>query len=454
MPDVFLVIGGSGFLGRHIVQQLVDRGDVVNVLDIVQRYDDVPFFPADITDQAQVAAVLRKTGTTCVIHTASPPAALELQDTDVYFRVNVGGTKAIIAAAVETGVRKLVFTSSAGIVFVGDDLIDVDERTPIPAKHNSAYDESKAQAEAVVLEANGKGGLLTVALRPAGIFGPGDRQAMTGLAEVYERGQTNFQIGDNTNLFDWTYVGNVAAAHLLAADRLDDPLPAPLLSKLKELPTSSDQVPPLTTKEAEIVHRGLPAITLTTGTHRIPTSKARPLGPCVTPPPDADAISAAWNEPITSEERPVVRTRFDALSEPAIARAKLEAPDRSPLHVAGQAFFITNGEPCYFWDFTRIVWYHLDVAFPEKAEQRRQKRQWVFSKDVGLALASAAEWWGWLTGRPVTLTRFKVAYSCANRWHNIEKARRLLGYEPKVGVEEGVRRMVEWYLKDLEGRKK
>jgi sterol-4alpha-carboxylate 3-dehydrogenase (decarboxylating) len=171
MPDIYLVIGGSGFVGRHIVQQLLDRGDTVSTLDIVQRYHDVPFYPADITDQAQVAAALRSSGTTCIIHTASPPAALKLEDPDLYWRVNLGGTKAIIAAAVETGVRKLVFTSSAGVVFNGADLIDVDERTPFPEKPMDAYTESKAKAEEAVLEANGKHGLLTVALRPAGIFG-------------------------------------------------------------------------------------------------------------------------------------------------------------------------------------------------------------------------------------------------------------------------------------------
>jgi sterol-4alpha-carboxylate 3-dehydrogenase (decarboxylating) len=77
----------------------------------------------------------------------------------------------VIAAAVATGVRKLVFTSSAGVVFNGEDLIDVDERLPPPEKPLDAYNESKAKAEEAVLAANGKGGLLTVALRPAGIFG-------------------------------------------------------------------------------------------------------------------------------------------------------------------------------------------------------------------------------------------------------------------------------------------
>lgn len=110
-----------------------------------------------------------QSGTTCIIHTASPPAGLK--DEGLYYRVNVEGTKAIIAAAVETGVRKLVFTSSAGVVFNGTDIINGDERLLPPTVPMDAYNDSKAQAEAAVLAANGKDGLLTVALRPASIFG-------------------------------------------------------------------------------------------------------------------------------------------------------------------------------------------------------------------------------------------------------------------------------------------
>lgn len=81
------------------------------------------------------------------------------------------GTKTVIAAAQSLGIPKLVFTSSAGLVFSGNSLVDTDERMPVPEVHMDGYNESKALAEEAVLGANGKKGLWTVALRPAGIFG-------------------------------------------------------------------------------------------------------------------------------------------------------------------------------------------------------------------------------------------------------------------------------------------
>lgn len=184
--DNYIVFGGSGFVGRHIVEQLLARGDTVSVFDIVQKYHDTPFYTGDITEEEQVADALRKvrcsilwrvyslnrlfqSGATCIFHTVSPPHGM--QDPALYWKVNVDGTRAIVSAAQSQGVRKLVFTSSAGLIFNGGDLINVDERSKAPEKAMDAYNESKKEAEEMVLAANGQKGLLTVSLRPAGIFG-------------------------------------------------------------------------------------------------------------------------------------------------------------------------------------------------------------------------------------------------------------------------------------------
>jgi sterol-4alpha-carboxylate 3-dehydrogenase (decarboxylating) len=255
---------------------------------------------------------------------------------------------------------------------------------------------------------------------------------MAGLYQVYLRKQTHFQIGDNTNLFDWTYVGNVARAHLLAADKLSSPpiTPPTKMESERALPRE------VTTEEQNLISSHLPSIDLTTGFHRIPTCEARPLGPYVTPPPNAEKISAAFTslhpEP---SNRPVVRSRFDPLSVESLSKQA-----ESPLQVAGQAFFITNGEPVYFWDFPRAVWTLLDAALSNDS------KKWgliKLPKSVGLVAATGAEWFDWLIGREPTFTRYKVNYSCATRWHNIEKARRVLGYEPEVGLGEGIRLTVE-----------
>jgi sterol-4alpha-carboxylate 3-dehydrogenase (decarboxylating) len=269
---------------------------------------------------------------------------------------------------------------------------------------------------------------------------PGDRQFMSGLYKVYENGQTHFQIGENTNLFDFTYVANVARAHLLAADKLVPPSSPQTVVENDKLP--DHEAYPLTQAEEDIIGYPIRPIDLTTGSHRIPTCESRPLGPYLTLPPNAEIISTAFSSPTPPPSTlPVLRSRFDALTEDSIAHTKAANNGVSPLQVAGQAFFITNGEPCYFWDMPRAVWHELDAIYPEARKSKR--RQITLPKTLGLAAATGAEWYSWLVGKDPTFTRFKVSFSCATRWYNIEKARRVLGYEPEVALDEGIKRMVD-----------
>ncbi|KAJ1731730.1 erg26, C-3 sterol dehydrogenase [Coemansia sp. Benny D160-2] len=230
--EIYLVIGGEGFLGRAIVEALAERRertgsrDEIRVLDIRQNFADesVEFFQGDICNAADVdAAVLGSSSggrtATVVIHTASPvmkaPEAL-------HTRVNVEGTRMLLERCRVAGVDKFVFTSSASVVYSGAPLVYVDEESAgYPESFADHYSATKATAEKMVLQYNDPHGMRTAAIRPSGIFGPGDRQTTPGALAAQRRGlPVLIQVGDNTAPFDFTYVGNIADAHLLCADKL------------------------------------------------------------------------------------------------------------------------------------------------------------------------------------------------------------------------------------------
>ena len=129
-----------------------------------------------------------QSGATCVIHTASPVPGSK--NTALFWKVNVDGTKAVIKASEELGVRKLVYTSSAGVAFNGSDVINADERRAPPLPPMDVYNETKTKAEELVIQANGEKGLLTVALRPAGIFGYENSAVFLGSAHLRHHVQT------------------------------------------------------------------------------------------------------------------------------------------------------------------------------------------------------------------------------------------------------------------------
>lgn len=151
-------------------------------------------------------------------------------------------------------------------------------------------------------------------------------------------GKLKFQIGNGKNLFDWTYVGNVIDAHVLAAQAL-----------LRQLQT-----------------------------------------------------------PVTDES----------------------------LHVDGQGFVITNDEHIPFWDFARAV--GEAAGYPTPKEQVKS-----IPKIVGLTMALIAEWITWITsfGRKQSrMNRLGIRYSCMTRTYKIDKAKRALGYKPRVSLQEGIKR--------------
>lgn len=211
-----LVTGGCGFLGRHIVEFLLEVGAQVRVFDIrineFGKPGQIDFRQGNIMDVEQLKSAIR--GCFAVIHAASPAPTCGIAK--LFHDVNVVGTSNVIAACRSVGCTRLVYTSSASVVFDGKDQQYWDEDHPVDLPGNDPYINSKSAGEKLVLEA-ADSELATVSLRPHGIFGPRDPHLVPKLVQTARDGKHKFIIGDGANLVDFTFVRNVVYAHLLAA---------------------------------------------------------------------------------------------------------------------------------------------------------------------------------------------------------------------------------------------
>ena len=220
--SIMLVVGGSGFLGQHLVEHILtkDWDAKVRIFDIrppqnAISHPRVEFFQGNICSVDDLVKACD--GVQTIFHTASPP---EGRGRQLYEMVNVTGTNNVIEAAKRAKVPQIVFTSTASVVFDGHHVVNGDETMPYVTSFLDPYIETKIIAEKAILKANGQGGLKTCALRPSGIFGPRDAQAWPGIIEAGKKGQSKYQLGNGENLMDWTFVENVAHAHCIAAEKL------------------------------------------------------------------------------------------------------------------------------------------------------------------------------------------------------------------------------------------
>ncbi len=213
-----LVTGAGGFLGRYIVEKLLERGDTVRGLGR-NKYPElenvgVECFQADIQDKNAVKNACE--GMDVVFHTAAIAGIWGAWKE--FYEINTYGTDNVIAGCKAAGVPRLVFSSSPSVTFNGVDQCGVDESVPYATNWLCHYPHSKALAEKSVLAANDKD-LMTCALRPHLIWGPRDHHLIPRLIDRAKSGKLRI-VGDGANRIDTVYVANAADAHLQAADQL------------------------------------------------------------------------------------------------------------------------------------------------------------------------------------------------------------------------------------------
>ncbi|HWA25217.1 MAG TPA: NAD-dependent epimerase/dehydratase family protein, partial [Lacunisphaera sp.] len=212
------ITGASGFIGGKIAERLLADGRRVRVLsrrplpELEAR--GVEVIPGDLHD---VHALQRGCASAeTVFHVAGRVGVWGSRRE--FFRVNVDGTRNVIAACREAGVLRLVYTSSPSVVYHGGDLRNVNESAPLCVHAPCAYPTSKAAAEAEVLSANDRN-FATIALRPHLVWGPGDKNVIPRVLALARSGRLKI-IGSGENKVDVTHITNVVDAHLLAEGAL------------------------------------------------------------------------------------------------------------------------------------------------------------------------------------------------------------------------------------------
>ncbi|MFC5910887.1 UDP-glucose 4-epimerase GalE [Streptacidiphilus monticola] len=235
----WLITGGAGFIGAHVVRAMRASGRQVVVLDDLSTGDaglvpaDVPLVRGSTLDGELVARTIREHGVRGVLHIAAKKQVGESVEQPLrYYRENVEGLRTVLEAAAAGGVRGFLLSSSAAVYGMPDAEL-VTEDTPCAPL--SPYGETKLVGEWLVRAAGRAHGMGTVSLRyfnVAGAAAPelGDPGVFNLVPMVFERLEAgerprlfgdDYPTPDGSCIRDYIHVADVADAHVAAADRLE-----------------------------------------------------------------------------------------------------------------------------------------------------------------------------------------------------------------------------------------
>ena len=226
---VFLVTGGAGFIGSHIVEELVRRGEKVRVLDnfstgkrenLTPFLEQIELIEGDIRSYHIVREAVQ--GVDYILHQgALPSVPRSINDPITTNEVNVGGTLNILDAARDAGVKRVVYASSSSVYGANRELPKREDMMPQPI---SPYAVAKLTGEKYCHVFSRTYGLETVALRYFNVFGQRQdpQSAYSAFIPKFIVGMLEEKRliidGDGTQSRDFTFVKNVVAANLLAVE--------------------------------------------------------------------------------------------------------------------------------------------------------------------------------------------------------------------------------------------
>jgi UDP-glucose 4-epimerase len=242
----WLVTGGAGYIGSHVVKALAQAGLATVVVDDLSSgfrefvAPDVPFVQGSILDRDLLVATIAEHGVTGVIHVAGYKyAGVSVQRPLHTYEQNVTGTAVLLSAMAEKNVDKIVFSSSAAVYGTPPTEL-VTEDTP--KNPQSPYGESKLIGEWLLRDQGVAVGLKHTSLRYFNVVGSGDpslydtspHNLFPLVFAALNDGKTpringdDYDTPDGTNVRDYVHVADLATSHVAAAIRLDagEPLEA------------------------------------------------------------------------------------------------------------------------------------------------------------------------------------------------------------------------------------
>ena len=215
------ITGGTGFIGAHLINALIEAGHHVHVLvRTLSKASNLPsegvsIFKGDILNPKSIKAAMQ--GCEQVYHLGGNASIYE-KDPTRYFTINVDGTRNIMDAALELGIKRMVFTSSAGVLGPSVGGVVTEEKCRNIDFFNE-YESSKAMAESLVKSYAAEKGLDAVIVLPTRVYGAylfGEPASVSLLIKKYIAGNWKIIPGDGTKVGNYVYVDDVVRGHMLA----------------------------------------------------------------------------------------------------------------------------------------------------------------------------------------------------------------------------------------------
>lgn len=218
MPHFVLITGATGFVGSHVAETLLRRGDRVRAL--VRSGADAAFLESlgaeivrgDLCEPASLLPAVE--GVDVIVHCAAKVG--DWGPVDDYRKVNVEGLRALLDATLDWPLHRFVHVSTLG-VYEARHHYGADETEPLPDRHIDGYTQSKVEAERLAFQYRRKQNVPVTILRPGFVYGPRDRMMLPRLIDRL-RERSVIYIAHGKYALNTTYVGNLADAVALAID--------------------------------------------------------------------------------------------------------------------------------------------------------------------------------------------------------------------------------------------